>query len=225
MSATIPVDTRWRKAALALIALAFVASAGPAAATARSTFDHDSTGFVLEGLHRDAPCESCHVGGVFKGTPHDCWTCHTSGSRFGATAKTTRHILSSNNCAECHTPFGWSPVATFNHLNVIGTCSSCHNGVQASGKPANHVPTTAECSTCHLVTMPWAGIRFAHTGITGDCARCHDNVHAPGQPPGGGHGQRLFRSWREHSSSRNGISAGEDHRRRGFRYFGLQREE
>ena len=168
--------------AIAVLIAACALLAAPTAA-ARSAFDHESTGFVLDGLHRNAPCESCHVGGIFKGTPHDCATCHSAGAHFGATFKPTRHIISSSDCSQCHTPFGWSPVAAFNHLNVIGSCSSCHNGVQATGKPTSHIPTTAECSTCHLVTMPWVGVYFAHTGITGDCASCHDNVHAPGQPP------------------------------------------
>ena len=34
-------------------------------------FDHLRTGFALSGAHTNARCESCHLGGVFKGTPRD----------------------------------------------------------------------------------------------------------------------------------------------------------
>ena len=53
-----------------------------------SKFDHLTTGFELTGAHRLQPCESCHVDAVFKGTPRVCVTCHSPGSRIGATPKT-----------------------------------------------------------------------------------------------------------------------------------------
>ena len=152
------------------------------AQAATSSFDHYTTGFELVGLHRSVACESCHVGGVFKGTPKDCFSCHAAGSRLGATAKPTNHILSSNDCQTCHTPYGWKPVSKFNHINVLGTCSSCHNNVQSVGKGPRHIPTTAECSTCHLVSLPWSAAHYDHAGIHDNCARCHDNIHAPGKP-------------------------------------------
>ena len=167
-----------RLARLALLAgLAVACLLQPASAAPGSTFDHFSTGFELLGVHRDVPCESCHVGAIFKGTPHDCASCHSPGSRFGATAKPTTHIVSNSDCAQCHTPFGWRPVAKFNHLNVFGTCSTCHNTVQAAGKPANHVPTTAECNSCHSVTQPWSVLQYPSNHIpvspTALCTDCH----------------------------------------------------
>ncbi len=168
-------------AALLLAAVGLLAA--PASLAKAGGFDHFTTGFDLVGQHQDVPCESCHVGGIFKGTPTDCFSCHAAGSRIGASAKPTNHILSSNDCGSCHTTYGWRPVAMFNHINVLGTCSSCHNGVQTVGKGPTHIATTAECSTCHLVTLPWKSAHFDHTGITDNCVRCHDNTHAPGKPP------------------------------------------
>jgi hypothetical protein len=164
----------------ALLALAWLAPAPVAGAP--SGFDHYSTGFELIGQHELVPCEGCHVGGIFKGTPHDCASCHTAGARFGATAKPTNHILSSNDCSLCHTPFGWRPVAMFDHTHIMGTCASCHDNVQTKGKPSNHIPTTQDCSSCHLLSLPWAAANFTHAGVTGNCASCHDGVHAPGKP-------------------------------------------
>jgi hypothetical protein len=151
---------------------------GFAPAQAASTaFDHFTTGFELLGLHREVPCEACHVGGIFKGTPTDCFSCHVQGSRIGASAKPTTHIIAGNDCSQCHTPFGWKPVAQFNHLNVIGNCSACHNTVQSTGKPANHVPTSADCSACHVVNQPWTELNYPSNHIptspASTCSNCH----------------------------------------------------
>jgi hypothetical protein len=145
-------------------------------------FDHFTTGFELIGAHASVECSQCHVDGALKGTPTACQACHTAGARTGSTAKPTNHILSSDDCSQCHTPFAWRPVARFNHINVLGTCSSCHNSVQAVGKGPSHLPTTLECNVCHVVNQSWTTAAFDHAGITGNCASCHDNVHAPGKP-------------------------------------------
>ena len=54
----------------------FASSASVAAGAPPITvpFDHLATGFELDGLHRDLPCESCHLNAIFKGTPRDCGT-------------------------------------------------------------------------------------------------------------------------------------------------------
>ena len=72
-----------------LCALLWVLLAPGAAAAPSDTtrFDHASTGFVLTGAHRLERCESCHVGGIFKGTPTQCQLCHVQGGRVpGVTA-------------------------------------------------------------------------------------------------------------------------------------------
>src|SRR6202048_114722 len=69
----------------------------------RDRFDHLTTGFELEGQHRDLPCESCHANAVFKGTPRDCAACHGIGTTVRATAKPANHILSTDRCASCPT--------------------------------------------------------------------------------------------------------------------------
>src|ERR1700674_3212946 len=66
------------------------------------SFDHLSTGFELDGVHRDLPCEQCHLNAVFKGTPRNCGICHITGSVYNATPKTQTHRQSSNNCVACH---------------------------------------------------------------------------------------------------------------------------
>jgi len=124
------------KAALAMAllaaALSMTAPEARAATGAPSPitvpFDHLSTGFELDGVHRDLPCESCHLNAIFKGTPRNCGLCHIRGSTFNATPKTPTHIQSTNNCAACHDTLSFRPDIHFDHAEVMGSCVSCHNG-------------------------------------------------------------------------------------------------
>src|SRR5689334_9702278 len=115
-----------RSLALAACALAMLVLGSPAALGVAGAppitvpYDHLSTGFELDGLHRDLPCESCHLNAIFKGTPRDCGTCHITGSRFNATPKTTNHIPSTNNCAACHNTISFRPYVHFEHREVMG---------------------------------------------------------------------------------------------------------
>jgi hypothetical protein len=125
-------------------------------------FDHFSTGFPLSGQHLKVDCESCHVKGVFKGTPKFCAGCHNGRSAMG---KSTRHITTSEACDDCHTTFGWQRVV-MDHSAVKAPCASCH------AQPRGHVPTTKPCDDCHM-TIAWEPARFTHEGITSGCRVCH----------------------------------------------------
>jgi hypothetical protein len=146
-------------------------------------FDHMKTGFILSGVHLQVQCESCHVQGVFKGTPRDCATCHMPGNRFGASAKPSQHISTIAPCSTCHRTSGWVP-ATFSHVGVApGGCMSCHNGSMATSKPSGHIVTTESCDKCHRTTA-WFPAGFNHAGVVpGTCRTCH-GVTATGVPSG-----------------------------------------
>ncbi len=116
---------------------------------ANTKFDHLTTGFRLEGAHGFADCEACHTDGVFAGTPTECADCHTQASRIQAAWKPPTHLQTGDRCDSCHRPITWVPVARFDHLEVRGTCSSCHNNMIVAGQHPQHMPTTAECDTCH----------------------------------------------------------------------------
>ncbi|GAC1664315.1 MAG: hypothetical protein NVS9B2_01760 [Steroidobacteraceae bacterium] len=151
-------------------------------------FDHLSTGFELDGVHRDLPCESCHVNAIFKGTPRNCGVCHIAGSTFNATPKTATHIQSTNNCAACHDTTAFRPSVHFTHAEVMGSCVSCHNGTIAQGKGPAHPATSQVCEACHTV-MSWnppkvvdhAQIPLAAAGF---CIICHNGVQATGKNKG-----------------------------------------
>ena len=146
-------------------------------------FDHIRTGFPLTGAHQQLPCETCHIQGIFKGTPKKCETCHTPGSRIQTTTvKPSNHIPTTLGCAQCHSSTSSWSVARFSHAGVIvGQCAQCHNGSFTTGKPANHVMTAAPCDSCHRTTT-WMSAGFNHIGVTpGTCATCH-GVTATGKP-------------------------------------------
>ena len=76
------------KALLQLVLIALIISVPSVAKEAAkpaqgvtAPFDHLTTGFELEGQHKQVKCESCHVDGVFKGTPVACVGCHAPGTR------------------------------------------------------------------------------------------------------------------------------------------------
>jgi hypothetical protein len=171
-----------------LTLLAWLALAAPAtaqtASRVRGDFDHLRTGFALSGTHVTARCESCHLGGVFKGTPRDCESCHTAGARFARAnvVKTANHVPTLAACDSCHSTRTFAG-ARMNHAGMVrGTCTSCHNGVQAAGKATDHVPTSASCDTCHATTAWRPASRFDHVGVApGTCASCHDGVKATGR--------------------------------------------
>lgn len=178
-----------------MLALPALAQAQP---TGQRPFDHTTTGYPLTGAHANERCESCHVNGVFKGTPKDCASCHTGGARLARnnTVMPPQHVPTTAACDTCHDTRRFDG-ARFSHAAIApGSCQGCHNGGTATGKPRDHLPTTAACDSCHD-TRGWAGARPDHTGFTPatNCASCHNGNAAGGKPanhipytqvPGGG---------------------------------------
>ena len=157
----------------------------PQAQTAASSgFDHTKTGFTLTGQHANERCESCHLNGLFKGTPRDCASCHSQGARWsrGNAVKPGNHIPTQQVCENCHNTQTFSG-ARFSHADVRpGSCSSCHNGQMATGKPSGHINSAAACDSCHKTRawLPAAG--FDHKEVApGTCATCHNGVRATGK--------------------------------------------
>ncbi len=179
-----------------LTMLAFVPTPSSAAATPAPItvpFDHFTTGFELDGVHRDLPCESCHLNAVFKATPRTCGACHMSGSQFNATPKTATHIPSTNNCIACHNTTSFRPQMHFDHAEVLGSCVSCHNGTNPQALAKNkdktkgklHPDTSDLCEACHTV-LSWNPPKVVdHTqiplAVNGRCIVCHNGVDASGK--------------------------------------------
>ena len=180
-----PTFTLWRWILL-LILLSTSAVAMPALAQtgATSSFDHLATGFPLQDAHARARCASCHPGGVLRGTPRNCASCHAPGRRLSAgnTVMPPTHLPTQQTCDSCHGTSTFSG-ARFRHIGVVpGTCQTCHNGVITEGKTAQHIPTTASCDSCHR-SNAWLPARgFDHAGVVpGTCQTCHNGSRATGK--------------------------------------------
>lgn len=147
-------------------------------------FNHNTTGFPLSGGHATAACETCHVGGVFKGTPKICDDCHAVGKRVLATPKSSTHIVTDAPCESCHFNTSTWLGARFNHGSAQpGKCATCHNSRQATGKPTSHNvgrKATESCDSCHR-TFAWLPATWNHVGVApGTCTTCHNDSTATG---------------------------------------------
>lgn len=147
-----------------------------------ATFDHGLTAFPLTGAHRAVTCNDCHAGGVYKGTPVACASCHKA----VYDASTNPHHAPagfSTLCQSCHaTNPGWKP-ATFDHsatrfaltgAHIAQICAACHADKVYAGKPTT-------CVSCHLVdynntTSP----KHSAVGYPTDCQSCHTTSQWPG---------------------------------------------
>ena len=124
-----------------------------------SSFDHRRSEFKLDGSHVNVTCDKCHATGVFKGTPRDCFSCHSKDDKHNG--------IFGTDCAACHTPDEWNRTVDHSkfafhlegkHANVA--CESCHQGGVFKGTPM-------DCASCHSKDD-------AHAGQLGDqCGSCH----------------------------------------------------
>ena len=151
-------------------------------------FNHIETGFPLTAGHQAVECTTCHVNGIFKGTPRHCAGCHSKGKPVIATVMSNKHFPTNDPCEFCHTNLSTFYGTRFNHAKVqFGNCASCHNNHTATGKPANHtngLRATEACDRCHRTTA-WFPNTFNHAGtaVAGMCAtQCHNGVSAIGRP-------------------------------------------
>ncbi|MBI5006936.1 MAG: hypothetical protein HZB95_07390 [Nitrosomonadales bacterium] len=177
-----------------LIAVALTVASLQAAAETRlggRDFNHMTTGYPLSGGHATAACESCHVGGVFKGTPKNCDGCHAVGKRVLATPKSNAHIVTDAPCDSCHFNTSTWLGARYSHGTAMpGQCTSCHNGRLSMSKPATHNTgnkATKSCDSCHR-SSSWLPASWNHTGAIGACSSCHissPEVSIPNRKPAG----------------------------------------
>lgn len=138
---------------------------GRSFASARTAFDHRTTGFSLERRHGSQPCISCHTVGARKPDPR-CASCHInphSGQLGG-------------RCEDCHQPDRWSLVR-FDHdssafplrgAHFMATCTECHTAQRWIGLPN-------ACWDCHATDATRAPRTVeAHRFGRVDCADCHN---------------------------------------------------
>ena len=165
-----------------LVTMSLVFAGSPSIGSAQE-FDHDETNFPLDFVHAREKCDSCHIQGVFRGTPLRCYECHSNSGRIQASSPSPGHINSTEDCEFCHQSGNWDNVARVDHFAVNGECQNCHNGVVAQGKNPGHIQSSDICDNCHR-TNSWEDAVFDHSGITGNCQLCHNGVIATGKNAG-----------------------------------------
>jgi hypothetical protein len=173
--------------AVALMAFSLQSAAVETQQSGRD-FNHMSTGFMLQGGHAIAACETCHIGGVFKGTPRACDGCHALGKRIVATPKSSAHIVTDAPCDTCHFNTSTFYGARYNHANAVpGQCRTCHNGRLSEAKPNSHstgAKATKSCDQCHR-SVAWIPATWNHTPESIAGKTCNDAAcHSPGGEAG-----------------------------------------
>ncbi len=137
------------------------------------TFDHDF--FTLTQGHAGVDCASCHIDGVFAGTPTDCEACHmadfdNSQEPIHADAEFA------TDCASCHDLSGWEN-GIYDHSffaltqgHADANCSDCHVG------GALFSTTSADCYACHQTDYENAVPDHPGAGFPTDCTDCHNTT-------------------------------------------------
>ena len=149
------------------------------------TFDHEKTGYKLEGKHIGLACSRCHspehidrrelatiritdLTRTFLGVSPRCANCHHDPHK--------GHL--GEDCLQCHNFIDWKTIniISFDHslsrypltgLHVKVRCELCHN-TAPDKKPRYIGIPFGDCSDCH--TDPHRG-RFTQT-----CRSCHDTA-------------------------------------------------
>ncbi len=113
-----------------------------------ASFNHSVTAFPLTGAHTAVACANCHVGGLYKGTPQDCYSCHQTEYR-GVTDP--NHVAAGfpRECGTCHNTTTWSgaifthkfPIYSGEHRGKWNSCLDCHNNASSYA--------AFTCLTCH----------------------------------------------------------------------------
>ena len=145
-------------------------------------FQHDTTGFVLDGQHSETSCISCHQTLVFNEVGNECVSCHAD----------VHGMTVGNDCMRCHSTATWlvdiiPELHEQNGFPLFGahdliSCVECHTG-QTS---LQWTRIGNECSDCHMAdfqatTEP----NHVESGFSTDCIECHLPTNDIWSPEGG----------------------------------------
>lgn len=137
------------------------------------SFNHDSTGFALEGEHKRTDCKACHLNLLFTGTKSTCADCH----------KNVHGMQVGNDCARCHTAKSWlvDNIPELHEQNgfpltgahKILACVDCHK----SETNLRWDRVGNECVSCHKedydkTTQP----NHKLSGFSTECVECHEPI-------------------------------------------------
>ena len=132
----------------------------------KNNFDHNKTGFILEGKHSQLKCEECHQKkfildpllknrtNTYLGLNTSCNSCHVD----------VHQNTLGNNCSSCHSFDKFKPAVLFNHDNSKYKLTGAHLNV--------------DCKKCHLMVKLNGKMMQKFTGLQFEnCSPCHRDIH------------------------------------------------
>ena len=132
----------------------------------QENFNHNHTGYELEGKHEQIDCRACHKAdyiadreissreGTFLGLEQECLSCHEDYHQQTLSA----------DCLSCHDFEAFSPAPGFDHDD--------------SDFPLKGKHETVDCKACHPVDLRNGREFQAFTEIASNaCNDCHDDPH------------------------------------------------
>ncbi len=135
-------------------------------------FNHDKTGFALNGRHAKVSCKGCHAQDFTSALPFACAGCHRD-AHAGQLGM---------RCESCHDENSWSPLfnadahrrSTFPLIGAHATipCVECH----ADARDRMFSRPAVPCAGCHQVdVMKTRGTSVDHValGFSSACETCH----------------------------------------------------
>ena len=130
-----------------------------------NSFNHDLTGYVLEGKHIQQNCTDCHKTeliqnnisqkkeNTYLGLGTECLSCHDD----------YHQGKQSSNCTTCHTQDAFLPTLGFDHAQTRFALVGKHQ--------------TMECEDCHRIEKEGRDFnQFGQVELV-QCYGCHDDVH------------------------------------------------
>jgi len=134
-------------------------------------FDHDKTGFRLDGSHAQAECAGCHKDLVFSHVGTACADCHAD------------HHMGQlgSDCQNCHTNRDWQSRKDIIDLHIqrgfpltgvhaVADCESCHRNSDRE----EFTGTPTDCQSCHKDALATTtNPNHVLAGFTTDCENCH----------------------------------------------------
>ena len=146
-------------------------SAGSWGYAEKAGFDHEKTGFTLDGRHEELTCVDCHSTLIFEEAKSNCISCHLD-VHAGSVG---------NDCLRCHDTENWlvDEIPELHEQNgfpllgqhQLADCASCH--VSETNLQWNRLG--ADCVNCHLPDYQSTNSpNHQSAGFSLSCSDCHD---------------------------------------------------
>lgn len=145
--------------------------------TGQKNFNHNLTGFILEGAHKDVNCFECHekttTSDLFLDKRNirntDCVSCHEDphDGKFGVT------------CIDCHNVtsfYDLKNIETFNHDLTNFPLQGLHQTVDCKSCHANNFSQDLEYNNCYDCHNDYHRGEFS-APVQRDCNECHSIEH------------------------------------------------